>query len=146
MIATDNCGGTVNITISDTNDTASNDCAGGGAIIRTYTATDACGNQATATQRIVIFDEVAPVFVNAPADITVTCDDIPTAENLRATDECDTDINITFGESVNAGSCTNNYVLVRTWRATDACGNTTCLLYTSPSPRDKRQSRMPSSA
>ena len=24
--------------------------------------------------------------------------------------------------------------------------NTTCLLYTSPSPRDKRQSRMPSSA
>ena len=25
-------------------------------------------------------------------------------------------------------------------------GKTTCLLYTSPSPRDKRQSRMPSSA
>ena len=25
-------------------------------------------------------------------------------------------------------------------------GNTSCLLYTSPSPRDKRQSRMPSSA
>ena len=25
-------------------------------------------------------------------------------------------------------------------------GSTTCLLYTSPSPRDKRQSRMPSSA
>ena len=25
-------------------------------------------------------------------------------------------------------------------------GFTTCLLYTSPSPRDKRQSRMPSSA
>ena len=27
-----------------------------------------------------------------------------------------------------------------------SCGDTTCLLYTSPSPRDKRQSRMPSSA
>ena len=26
------------------------------------------------------------------------------------------------------------------------CGACTCLLYTSPSPRDKRQSRMPSSA
>ena len=26
------------------------------------------------------------------------------------------------------------------------CLNITCLLYTSPSPRDKRQSRMPSSA
>ena len=28
----------------------------------------------------------------------------------------------------------------------DGDGTTTCLLYTSPSPRDKRQSRMPSSA
>ena len=27
-----------------------------------------------------------------------------------------------------------------------ACGIAACLLYTSPSPRDKRQSRMPSSA
>ena len=29
---------------------------------------------------------------------------------------------------------------------TDAQGNNTCLLYTSPSPRDQRGSRMPSSA
>ena len=28
----------------------------------------------------------------------------------------------------------------------DGKGRSTCLLYTSPSPRDKRQSRMPSSA
>ena len=26
------------------------------------------------------------------------------------------------------------------------CGKTTCLLYTSPSPRDRQKSRMPSSA
>ena len=32
-------------------------------------------------------------------------------------------------------------------KANDVAGDgTTCLLYTSPSPRDKRQSRMPSSA
>ena len=31
------------------------------------------------------------------------------------------------------------------WSASDEDSNT-CLLYTSPSPRDKRQSRMPSSA
>ena len=35
-----------------------------------------------------------------------------------------------------------NYV-PRSFRAAQAC---VCLLYTSPSPRDKRQSRMPSSA
>ena len=28
----------------------------------------------------------------------------------------------------------------------NGAGKSTCLLYTSPSPRDKRQSRMPSSA
>ena len=31
-------------------------------------------------------------------------------------------------------------------KITDATRRVTCLLYTSPSPRDKRQSRMPSSA
>ena len=31
-------------------------------------------------------------------------------------------------------------------RHVETTGNVTCLLYTSPSPRDKRQSRMPSSA
>ena len=44
--------------------------------------------------------------------------------------------------------------VTRTWAVTDEEGNVlncnseiyTCLLYTSPSPRDKRQSRMPSSA
>ena len=35
---------------------------------------------------------------------------------------------------------------VSLWFKTTATGNRACLLYTSPSPRDKRQSRMPSSA
>ena len=36
--------------------------------------------------------------------------------------------------------------LERTARKAEEAGNYACLLYTSPSPRDKRQSRMPSSA
>ena len=35
---------------------------------------------------------------------------------------------------------------LRFHEARDDQGNRACLLYTSPSPRDKRQSRMPSSA
>ena len=38
---------------------------------------------------------------------------------------------------------------VTLWAPTTACGvfdTTTCLLYTSPSPRDRTRSRMPSSA
>ena len=33
-----------------------------------------------------------------------------------------------------------------TWHTPEGIPLKTCLLYTSPSPRDKRQSRMPSSA
>ena len=37
-------------------------------------------------------------------------------------------------------------VLARTWALANSHRFSICLLYTSPSPRDKRQSRMPSSA
>ena len=37
-------------------------------------------------------------------------------------------------------------LFIGTWQPGDAGHPGTCLLYTSPSPRDKRQSRMPSSA
>ena len=37
-------------------------------------------------------------------------------------------------------------VTVEAYDANDQMINSACLLYTSPSPRDKRQSRMPSSA
>ena len=57
-------------------------------------------------------------------------------------------------EALMEGSCaqlavggtigTNCGAALHWCRGTDGCA--TCLLYTSPSPRDKRQSRMPSSA
>ena len=34
----------------------------------------------------------------------------------------------------------------KVWESLDECLNNICLLYTSPSPRDQRGSRMPSSA
>ena len=44
-----------------------------------------------------------------------------------------------------AGGLTRaNWSWLRRWRST--ARSNSCLLYTSPSPRDKRQSRMPSSA
>ena len=53
---------------------------------------------------------------------------------------------------VSATNLQNGMVLVynsaiQKWEATlELTPGATCLLYTSPSPRDKRQSRMPSSA
>ena len=49
------------------------------------------------------------------------------------------------GDCLNSGCVPSKALLAAAKAAHHAHGNS-CLLYTSPSPRDKRQSRMPSSA
>ena len=59
-------------------------------------------------------------------------------DTLDSTDEDDSGNNIAAGEVVETTTTTA--------APTTAAPTTTCLLYTSPSPRDQRGSRMPSSA
>ncbi|WP_297507677.1 gliding motility-associated C-terminal domain-containing protein, partial [Flavobacterium sp.] len=40
------------------------------------------------------------------------------------TDNCGS-ATVTFNETTTAGNCPSNYIVTRTWTATDACGNTT---------------------
>ena len=59
--------------------------------------------------------------------------------------------NFTVGDVVNAGLGYTVYTALLTQSGTAApvatiLKNNTCLLYTSPSPRDRQKSRMPSSA
>ena len=68
--------------------------------------------------------EVSPFVETLPVDTTVECSEIPDAEVLTATDNCDT-AEVTFAEERIDGSCVSNYTLVRTWTATDASGLTT---------------------
>ena len=92
----------------------------GSQLVRTYTATDNCGNQSSVEQIITISDFTAPVFVDQPEDITVNCIDLTIAPTLTATDNCDNDVTITFNEVIGEGC---PYVIERTWTATDDCGN-----------------------
>ena len=93
-------------------------------IRRTWRVTDGCGNTTDSTQVITVDDTVAPIF-NEPADITITCsmptDTSATGNITNLSDNCSTDLTMTVSQ-------------------------VTCLLYTSPSPRDRTRSRMPSSA
>ena len=91
-------------------------------ITRTWTATDDCGNQTTATQIITVEDTTNPVLVNVPNNITVECDAIPTAANVTANDNCTANINVVFTENIGTGC---PYTITRTWTATDDCGNQT---------------------
>jgi len=96
-------------------------CASGSyQIVRTWTATDACGNSSSHTQTITVTDTQAPVLSMQPANISLNCNDpIPPIPSITAADNCDLDVTVHFSEVTVAG------VLERTWTATDDCGNST---------------------
>ncbi|MCP3882770.1 MAG: gliding motility-associated C-terminal domain-containing protein, partial [Sulfitobacter sp.] len=120
MTATDNCDTDVEVTFDET--IIPNDC--GSTIVRTWTATDNCGNSVSASQTISTSDSEEPTLAGVPANVTADCDDIPTPASPTATDNCDTEVEITFDELTTPGLCTESYTLTRTWTATDDCGNT----------------------
>ena len=135
VTASDNCAGTP--TKSFEGDSPSGTCPK--VITRTYKATDVCGNSATCTQTITVSDTTPP-SLSCPPDAVVTCKtDVPaaatTVEELvtqggSASDNCSA-VGITFedGEPSDISSCGENCggKLVRTYTATDDCGNTsTC--------------------
>ncbi len=103
-------------------------------IIRTWTATDECGNSSTCSQAINVQDLVAP-NITCPADITVDCAD-PTDPGFTgyataSGDNCaaDDELTVTFmdvsSQTPTGTGCSNdNYTITRTWTASDPCGNT----------------------
>jgi len=122
--ASDNCGGSVGIAYNGQNIT-SGSCSDAYTLTRQWTATDACGNTRTATQRITVIDTQKPAFTGTPANITVQCDAVPAAGTPTATDNCDAVVAITYNsQTQTSGSCPNAYTLTRRWTAADNCGNT----------------------
>jgi hypothetical protein len=119
-IATDACSGAAAVMITSEQNVPG-DC--GGDVIRTYEATDICGNTTAATQVIHITDNEAPVFSNVPFELFIQCGTtIPEVSmNITAADNCSPDVNITFNQSQTGQTCPYN--IIRTWTATDACGN-----------------------
>ena len=117
VTASDNSGLPQTVVLDEDNSVV-NGC---GTIVRTWTATDACGNSTTASQTLTVEDTVAPVLAGVPADETVSCEAIPAAAIVTVSDNCDTTVAVVFSESdsVVEGCGT----IVRTWTATDACGN-----------------------
>ena len=120
--AIDNCDAAVSI--EETRETVNGRCADAYAVIRMWTATDACGNAATATQRVEVVDEVAPRFTNVPTDVAIGCHEpLPTSQPA-ATDNCSAEVTITERTDRDRGACGDSYAVTRIWTATDACGNT----------------------
>ncbi|MDI1316010.1 gliding motility-associated C-terminal domain-containing protein [Flavobacterium sp.] len=121
LTALDNCNGA--ITVSGVDTTVPGSCANSFVVTRTWTFVDACNNTSSVSQTITVNDTIAPTFDQAtPADTTASCDTIPAPAVLTATDNCGT-ATVVMTETTLAGSCPSNYTIVRTWIATDVCGN-----------------------
>jgi hypothetical protein len=128
VTAADNCSGTPTVTyIGET--TAGTGCPY--QLIRTWRATDCTGNSATSTQVITVQDNVAPIFANVPANISICVGAVPTMPALTWTDNCGT------SGSVAGTDAFTPALITRTWQHTDLCGNTavaTQLISIVPTP------------
>jgi len=127
ILATDNCTGPVTL-VYDEVLLEAGDCVDG--FINLYrlswTATDDCGNSASAFIFLALVDTIAPVIFGVPLDITVNCNEIPDAPDfIYAIDECLCACIVLLEETLPVPGCQFGQVIVRTWRATDDCGNQT---------------------
>ena len=151
-MATDNCDNNPVITFAEVEEPGT--CEGNYTLIRTWTATDNCGNTSQMTQIVTVGDNTSPM-ISCPAEITVSCNESIDPSNTgmaTATDACSA-VTIDYSDGDLIGECPTYFE--RTWTATDLCGNVSsctqqifvndetnplitcpCLLYTSPSPRD----------
>ena len=133
MTATDNCstGNNVTVRFSETRRDIPGACINNYELVRTWTATDECGNFNTVSQTLTVQDTTAPVFTSpAPANVTVECDKVPAQPDLAATDNCAGNVTVVKNEQRIDSTCANTYRLIRTWTATDVCGNSTTVTQT----------------
>ncbi len=124
--ASDGCS-VQSITYNDAENLTS--CNNTGTIVRTWTATDDCGNAVSADQMITVVDSTPPELT-VPGDIVVDCGgsiepEVGTTGIATASDGCGTGLITANFQDDTSGltGCSGTGVIIRTWRATDACGN-----------------------
>ncbi len=110
-------------------DTEVESCGNTTLITRIWTASDLCGNTDTGEQIITVIDTTVPTFT-VPTDITLECstdinDVTITGDVIDESDNCDSNLEATYSDSITAGSCANASSITRTWTLTDSCNNTT---------------------
>ena len=126
--ATDACGTT---TLGHNNPTAPTAyCNSGSSVTMTITATDSCGETATATASFTAKDTTDPIFDVLPAATTVDCGPGEAAAytawlaSASATDSCSGAATITNDSTgPPTADCNADGTVTVTFTATDACGN-----------------------
>ena len=113
----DNCTATPSVTISPTTFT----CADLGAQTVTIFAADANGNISTTTAVITVVDQLAPVIVTSPSNVTLPACNATLTYNYQVTDNCSYTSVMTSG--LASGSLFPVGITTVTWVFTDPSGN-----------------------
>jgi hypothetical protein len=124
LFAIDNCNG--QIQGNSFSSTTRGDCEGRYTLTRRWVFTDHCGNTSQIFQTITV-DDTTPPQITCPPYIAVECgESIGPANTGYATawDLCDPNPSVSYFDMATEGDCALEQVIVRTWRATDDCGNT----------------------
>ena len=120
--ATDNCTDDNDIDIDIFNSIGTSTCPNEYVLERRFIATDLCDNYVLELQTVTVTDLDPPYFTFVPADTSYSCTESPNLAEALAQDDCsDFDMEIQI-DTVGQG-CQNNYDLIRTFIATDECGN-----------------------
>lgn len=125
VTVTDNCGGgQMGIYVADA--IGDNTCNNRSVITRTYRSKDVCGNEGTCV-RLITVDDQTPPAIKCPPNITVTCSSLvplPNPALVTGTDNCSGSITkLLAGEVISDQTCSNQYLLTRTYQGVDICGN-----------------------
>ncbi|MCR9101236.1 MAG: T9SS type A sorting domain-containing protein, partial [bacterium] len=102
-----------------------------------YKLEDGCGNQRFFTQEFTVTDNTKPDFT-VPADMTIYTDEdcefdadpSETGDVDDESDNCTSDLEATYTDEVEAGSCEGEQIITRTWSLDDGCGNVTTKVQT----------------
>ena len=124
-VAFDNCTAAEDIVLVEDREEVPGSCPGAYSIVRTFTATDDCGNATTQVQTITVVDTTAPSWSSFPEDVSFDCSESPVLTSAAAIDGCSGPADISLEVDTVAGACAQAYTLVRTFTATDQCGNAT---------------------
>jgi hypothetical protein len=119
--ATDNC--STNLTVTTTLLDHAPGCGSTYTDTYEFRVSDGAGNTATCQRHLRVLDSIPPDLLGVPADEVAECDAVPAPANPSASDGCDPNPTVSFGQTRTQVLCEDSYTLTRTWTATDACDN-----------------------
>ncbi len=124
LTATDNCDASVEVTFDEVITAGS--CDYNYTIVRTWSVVDSYGNPNECIQTITVEDTQGPTFTFCPDDYTAPYGGEygPDVAGLATiSDNCDATPTLDMVDGDMIGDDLNGYSFVRTWTATDMCGN-----------------------